>query len=186
MAAAQSSRSSGQSGQPGNLLLSEPEYKVTRTRFGARREYLYPDGRLFSEFRSRARLGPWPLVHITRGRCPSTGRRITARGVIAVGRIAAGGVAFGQVAVGLVAFGQLSFGLVAVGQAAFAAGFALGQLGVAPATVAQFGVGVLVVAQLGFGRYVLAQRGFGQFVYSVKRHDREVAELVRGLLIFFK
>ncbi len=186
MVESQNSQAESHSGAPGNLLLSEPEYKITRTRFGARREYLYPDGRLFSEYRSRVRLGSWPLVHITRGRCPSTGRRITARGVIAIGRIAVGGVALGQAAFGLAAFGQLSFGLVAVGQAAFAAGFALGQLGVAPVVVAQFGAGVLVVAQLGFGRYVLAQRGFGQFVYSVKRRDREVVGLLRALLRVLK
>lgn len=168
-----------------NQLLADIEYKVTRTRFGTRRDFLYPDGRVFSEYRSRARLGSWPVIHVTRGKCPSTGRRITARGLIAVGRLAVGGIALGHAAFGVVALGQLSIGVVALGQAAFAAGFALGQLGVAPIAVAQFGLGIVVVAQLGVGKYVLAQKGVGRFVYSVKRRDREVIAVLRALLRWF-
>jgi len=168
-----------------NQLLVDVEYKITRTRFGTRREFLYPDGRMFSEYRSRARLGSWPVVHITRGKCPTTGRRITARGLIAIGRLAVGGIALGHASCGIVALGQLSVGVVALGQAAFAAGFALGQLGIAPVAVAQFGAGIVVVAQLGIGKYVLAQKGVGRFVYSVKRRDREVVTMLRMLSRWF-
>ena len=95
------------------------------------------------EYRSRLKVFGLPLVHVVRGIDPSSGRRPTAVGIIAIGQVAVGVVAIGQVAVGGISvgqasiglgwgIGQLAFGLLAAGQVA--AGFlgAAGQLAVAP------------------------------------------------------
>src|SRR5262245_9525690 len=104
---------------PVNLLLQDIQYQVEQTAWGTWRRFVYPTGMRFAEFTSHRAWGSLPLVHYTYGRCPETGKRITARGVIAVGRFARGILAFGQVSVGVIAFGQLAVGLLfGFGQAA--------------------------------------------------------------------
>lgn len=111
-----------------NLLLRQVEYAYTPTRGGKLRRYLYPSEQMFAEYVSRARVGGLPLVHITWGVSPETGRRVTATGVVAIGRRAMGVVAIGQMAVGMVAIGQLAIGvLFGLGQATTGA-VALGQV----------------------------------------------------------
>jgi hypothetical protein len=110
------------------------------------------------EYRSRLKVFGLPLVHIVRGIDPSSGRRPTAVGIIAIGQVAVGVVAIGQVAIGGISVGQaaiglgwgvgqLAFGLLAAGQVA--AGFlgAAGQLAVAPHAVGMVtGTGLFVAA----------------------------------------
>src|SRR5262249_60879222 len=78
-----------------------------------------------------------------RGIDPSSGRRPTAVGIIAIGQVAVGVIAIGQVAVGGISLGQasiglgwgigqLAFGLLAAGQVAAGLVGAAGQLAVAP------------------------------------------------------
>ena len=55
-------------------------------------------------------------MHYTRGKCPETGRRIIAKGVIAVGRLATGIVAIGHASFGLIAIGQLAYGKYVLAQ----------------------------------------------------------------------
>src|SRR5262249_17953720 len=139
-----------------NLLLEPVQYKVEETRRGVWRRFLYPDGQLFEEYRSHRRLFGLPLVHFTRGKCPETGKRVTARGIIAVGRFAVGVIAIGQVSAGALAVGQAAFGLLlGLGQASVGL-FAVGQLAIA--TV--FGLGQLTaryvaIRQFALGKYVL-------------------------------
>jgi hypothetical protein len=153
-----------------NLLLEPVEYKVEETRRGVWRRFLYPDGQLFEEFTSHRRLFGLPLLHFTRGKSPETGKRVTARGFIAVGRFAVGVIALGQVAVGILALGQLALGLllglgqastgiVAVGQLAVGTVFGLGQFAVGYVTIGQFAAGKYVLAQMGFGEHVWDTRG---------------------------
>ena len=109
------------------------------------------------EFRSRASIGGWPVVHVCMGVDPATMRPRVAKGVVAIGNIAVGavaiaGVAFGLVtvggvsvglvlalgglAVGLgVSFGGLAVGAVAVGGAAFGYLYAIGGLAIGPAVI---------------------------------------------------
>ena len=165
-----------------NLLMEEVEYRVTRTPFGTWRRYLYPTGARFAEFRSHTKLLGLPLLHYTCGICPSTGRRIVARGVIAVGRLACGILAIGHASLGVIAVGQLAVGvLFGLGQACCGVG-ALGQL----ALGLQFGVGQIatgrfVIAQIGLGQYVLAQVGAGRHVWSTTRTDPEAVEFFKNL-----
>ena len=167
-----------------NLLLKQVEYAYTPTSRGEWRRYLYPSGQMFAEYTSRLQVGGLPLVHITWGVSPETGGRVTARGVVAIGRRAVGLVAIGQLAVGIVAIGQLAIGvLFGLGQAT-TGGVALGQLAFgAVAAVGQVAVSAFIsVAQLGVGEYVLAQIGYGSHVVDSRRVDPAAADLFRSLV----
>lgn len=154
-----------------NLLHREVQYHWTETRRGTWRRYMYSDGSMFAEYVASTRVGRLPLVHVTWGVSPETGRRLTAVGIVAIGRRATGVVAVGQLAVGLVAIGQLALGVVfglgqaatgaaVLGQAAFGAAAAVGQFAYsAYVTIAQFGAGHFVLAQLGYGTHVIDSRG---------------------------
>jgi hypothetical protein len=152
-----------------NLLLEEIEYKIDQTPLGTWRRFMYPDGRLFQEFVSHQRLFGLPLLHYTYGKCPETGHRIVAKGIIAIGRLAVGGLAIGQAAFGGVALGQLALGLVlGLGQASSGL-FALGQVALGVVFgVGQLATGYAAIGQLALGKYVLAQFGFGEHVWDVR------------------
>jgi hypothetical protein len=125
-----------------------------------------------------------PVIHYTYGKCPETGRRVCAKGVIAVGRIACGIIAIGHASIGLIAIGQLaiglafglgqlSTGLAAIGQAAIGVYFGLGQLA----------TGYIAIGQFAIGKYVLAQMGLGEFVLSITRKDPQAIEFFKALPI---
>ena len=96
------------------------------------------------EYRSKATLFGWPLLHVATGVDSSTGRKRVAKGIIAVGTSPRGVIAFGDVAVGVIACGIFGYGLVsisvvAVGVIAWggvAVGLFLGMGGVAVAPIA--------------------------------------------------
>ena len=148
-----------------NALPTNVDYLYQETPFGIWRRFGYENGNTFSEFKSHTQLFGIPFFHLTRGKCPETGRRVAAKGVIAIGRVAFGVVAIGQAAFGILAIGQLALGMIfglgqlatgvaAVGQAAIGLGIGFGQ----------FATGVVAIGQFAFGKYVMAQIGLGSFV----------------------
>jgi hypothetical protein len=157
---------------PTNLLLQEIEYQVEDTAWGTWRRFLYPSGSRFAEFKSRRTWGGMLLLHYTYGICPETGKRITARGVIAVGRFASGFIAIGQVCIGLIAIGQLAIGLLfGIGQAATGT-VCVGQLAVS--LIFAFGqicVGKIAIGQIVYGQYALGQLGWGDHVWDTRAID---------------
>ena len=156
----------------GNILLEPVEYRIDRTDFGVWRRYLYSTGACFAEFKSHRVHFGLPLVHFTRGICPETGKRVTAKGIVAVGRRAAGVVAVGQASFGFFAFGQLALGLI----------FGLGQATSGIVAIGQIAAGLhMAVGQFACGEYVLAQLGIGDHVWSMKRADPEAMEFFRDL-----
>ena len=165
-----------------NLLLEKVDYQVEETRRGTWRRYLYPSGAYYAEYRSRAELFGLPLLHRTRGICPETGRRKTARGIIAVGRVAVGGLAIGQASFGIVAIGQLALGVAfGLGQASTGV-IAVGQLAVGLLFgLGQFATGYVAVGQFGLGQYVLAQTGLGQHRWVQGLVEPEAEDFFRGL-----
>lgn len=169
--------------KPQNLLLEDVEYRIDETSLGTWRRFVYPTGAYFAEFKSHRTLGGLPLIHFTRGICPETGKRVVARGVVAVGRLAVGVLAIGQASLGAVAIGQLALGLLlGLGQASTGL-FALGQLALgASFAVGQVAVGLTSIGQIGVGRHVLAQIGVGDHVWSMQREDPEAVEYFRELL----
>jgi hypothetical protein len=166
-----------------NLLLEKIEFQVTRTGSGVWRRFLWPSGELFEEYRSDRTLFGLPLLHYTRGRSPERGRRVTARGFVAIGRRAIGVVALGQGAAGIVAVGQASVGLlVGIGQATLAP-IAVGQLAVGLfAGLGQAATGWIAIGQLAAGKYVLAQIGLGHFVWDTRGASPEAETFFRALL----
>ncbi len=160
------------SSPPRNLLLEEIQYLVEETPRGVWRRFVYPTGHRFAEFKSHRKWHNLPLIHYTYGLCPETGKRITARGVIAIGRFAHGIVAIGQLSLGIIAVGQLSlgvlfcfaqagFGGVCIGQAAIGMLFGLGQVA----------TGQIAIGQIAYGSYVLAQIGWGTHVIDMRAID---------------
>jgi hypothetical protein len=156
-----------------NLLNQQPDYVFSRSRWGTTRKYLYNSGMLFREFKSHLKIGTLPLVHITLGVNPETGKRLWAKGLIAVGRKAAGIIAIGQLAIGVISIGQLSIGLlIAMGQLSIAGLFAAGQVG----------IGFIAIGQLAIGFYALGQAGFGKFVLSTYTRDPQAVSFFKPLL----
>lgn len=166
-----------------NQLLEKVEFQETRTRAGTWRRFLWPTGELFEEYRSDQRFLGLPLIHFTRGRSPETGKRVVARGVIAVGRRAVGIFAVGQGALGVVAVGQASAALLlGVGQATLAP-FAFGQAAIGLVVgLGQLATGWIAVGQVGFGKFVLAQFGLGTNVWDTHASSPEAEAFFRGLL----
>jgi len=124
------------------------------------------------EWRSKAELLGWPLVHVAIGRDPQTRRLRVARGIVAIGQFGFGFITIAQMGVGLVfGFGQAVAGLVAVGQVALGVQFGLGQLA----------TGATAIGQLAFGTYVLAQMGAGDHVWSAKMRDPQAVEYFTAL-----
>jgi hypothetical protein len=110
------------------------------------------------EYKSQKTLWGSPLLHIAYGLDPMTGKKRTARGIVAMGQtatgliamggLARGGFAFGGIAVGVLAVGGVTAGLISFG------GLALGLLlawgGLACGSIALGGVAVGYLAMGGF------------------------------------
>ena len=164
------------------MAADKVRYDTRETSLGTWRRYVYPTGGRFAEFRSRSLVHGYPLIHYTYGLCPETGKRITAKGILAVGRFAVGVVAIGQVAVGLIALGQAAIGiLLGLGQGATGL-YCVGQLAVGIAFgLGQVATGHVAIGQIGIGTYVLAQAALGRHVWSPSHVDPAARELFRSL-----
>lgn len=158
------------------------DYAVEKTRHGTWRRHSYDSGGVYAEFISDQSLFGLPLLHVTRGICPETGTHRPAKGILAVGKYAAGGIAIGQAAVGFIAIGQFALGLLfGLGQACTGA-VAIGQFGLGWFFgLGQFAVGQVVIGQFAAGHYVLAQIGFGEYVWSQQSADPEALAFFRSL-----
>lgn len=155
-----------------NLLLEKVEYKTDETPRGVWRRYVYPNGQYFAEFRSHMEMFGLPLIHYTRGVCPETGRRVVARGVIGIGRMATGIIAVGQVSAGVIAFGQAGIGLLFCLAQASAGLYSLGQVALGLIFgIGQFATGSTAIGQLAVGHYVMAQVGFGTHLWTPGHAD---------------
>jgi hypothetical protein len=165
-----------------NMLFKEVRYQTEETRLGTWRRFLYPNGALFEEFISHGSVLGWPLLHFTRGICPETGKRIVAKGVIAIGRLAFGIIAIGHASMGVIAIGQLAIGLVlGLGQASTGI-FCVGQLAIGVmAGLGQAATGIVVIGQFALGRYVLAQIGIGSHVWDMRGADPEAVQFFGSL-----
>ncbi len=135
------------------------------------------------EYRSKRRLCGLPLLHITGGIDPETGKQREAhgfvavggraRGVFAFGVVARGWFAFGGVAMGLVAFGGVGLGLVSFGGLALGLLLAYGVLGLGIFAIGGLAAGYHAVGGLalgwhGVGATVLAHQGYGAIVHAAE------------------
>lgn len=168
-----------------NLLLQEIEYATEETPLGTWWRFVYPNGQLYAEFQSHRHLFGLPLIHYTYGRCPETGKRVVAKGIFAVGRVAIGLLAIGQASAGLIAVGQLGLGLLlGLGQASTGI-FCLGQLAVGLVFgLGQFATGYIAIGQFAFGHYVLAQLGLGTYVVDTHQVSPVAKRFFEGLMFW--
>lgn len=165
-----------------NLLLEDIEYKIDKTSLGVWRRFAYPSGELFEEFVSYRKMFGLPLLHYTRGRCPETGKRIVARGIVAVGRLSLGVLAIGHASGGIIAIGQLGLGLLlGLGQASTGL-YAIGQLAIGGIFgLGQIATGYVAIGQLGFGKYVLGQLGYGRYVWDTRGASSVAEQFFRSI-----
>src|SRR3989442_5311539 len=126
------------------------------------------------EYRSRASLGGWPLIHICVGVDPATMRPRVAKGIVAIGNLAVGGVAIAGLACGLVTVGGASFGLLfALGGAAVGLGISVGGLAVGSIALGGAAIGVV---------YAIGGAAVGPAVIHGQRLGPAVAGFVRPWL----
>jgi tRNA A-37 threonylcarbamoyl transferase component Bud32 len=121
------------------------------------------------DYRSKATLFGLPLLHITAGLDPATGKQRVAKGIIAIGGIAKGVVAIGGVAmgglamggltIGVFAFGGLGLGLLASGGLALGLIAAFGGLAIAPIAFGGMAVGYLAYGGASFGAHTWSSLG---------------------------
>jgi len=121
--------------------------------------------KLSYEYRSQATLFGWPLLHVAIGVNPTTGRKRSARGIIAVGTAPRGIIAFGDEAIGVIAcgifgYGVVSFSVIAVGifacgSVAAALVFAMGGLAIAPVAVGGAALGWFANGAIVWGKHAL-------------------------------
>ncbi|MCL1806812.1 MAG: helix-turn-helix domain-containing protein [Oscillospiraceae bacterium] len=106
-------------------------------------------GRRVYEYKSKRTLWGLPLVHIHFG----FGRRVRAKGVVAVGNIAAGFISFGLIARGLLSFGLLSLGLLAFGTFSLGLLLAVGAIAVGTFAVGAVAAGVFALGAVAIGMF---------------------------------
>ena len=123
------------------------------------------------EYKTKAEIRGWPLVHIAFGR-DADGKLRVAKGIIAIGQFGIGLITFAQIGVGLLfGFGQFMAGLLAIGQ--FGLGVIMG--------IGQFATGHVAIGQIAVGDWVLAQAGLGIHRWTSATHDPQAVAYFKGL-----
>ena len=121
------------------------------------------------EYRSEMEILGWPLVHITKGFDPKTGKRLVSKGVIAIGEVAIGILAIGGFAFGGLAIGGMGLGVIALG------GLAIGVLATGGIALGAFAaIGGLAYSLV----YAIGGIAQAQYVISPFKVDREIVDLL--------
>ena len=124
------------------------------------------------EYKSRAHIGSWPLLHIAFGKNEQTGRMKRARGIIALGNHATGVLALGVFAHGLFAWGVLSWGLLSCGVLSF------GVVSLGVVSLALFGsYGVFALAPFAFGVTAIGYVAAGMKAIGVHAADATLLDV---------
>lgn len=118
------------------------------------------------EWKSQRTYLGYPLVHIAVGK-DQRGKRLVAKGIIAIGQFAVGLITVAQVGVGLLfGLGQFVCGLTVLAQ--FAGAVILG--------VGQCATGYVAVGQVVLAYYGLAQLGLAKYLWGQGRQDPEAVQ----------
>jgi len=122
--------------------------------------------KLSFEYRSKATVCGWPLLHVATGVDPATGRKRSAKGIIAIGTAPRGFIAFGDVAVGVIACGIFGYGLISVsvvgvgivacGSVAVALLLAMGGVALAPIALGGAAFGYYASGMIAWGTHALS------------------------------
>ncbi|HZN62108.1 MAG TPA: serine/threonine-protein kinase, partial [Planctomycetota bacterium] len=125
------------------------------------------------EYKSRATLFGWPLVHIVQG-YDASGKVVPAKGIIAIGGHAIGAIAIGGTAIGIVPIGGLSIGFFSLGGLALGL-LAWGGLAIGGAAFGGGAIGYVATGGGAVGYYAHGGAGWGKYVYASNRRDPEAA-----------
>jgi tRNA A-37 threonylcarbamoyl transferase component Bud32 len=128
------------------------------------------------EYRSKATIFGWPLVHIATGMDPMTGRKRIAKGIIAMGDVAIGGLAFGGCAFGGFALGGLSLGLISFGGMAIGLLVAFGGGAMGGLAVGGGALGVIAVGGGAVGYYATGGGAYGVHPLGANAQDPAAKE----------
>ena len=121
------------------------------------------------EYRSKIELFGLPLLHITKGINPLTGKTWVSKGIIAIGEIAIGFLAIGGFALGFIAIGGFGIGAIAFG------GLVLGLIAAGGISLGVFAaVGGIAYSLI----YAVGALAHAQYVISPFRVDQEVFDIV--------
>ena len=134
-------------------LEKPPKYQYVDNGTGVWKTFEFENGVKFKEFTSHMKFGDLPLISISSGMDPETGKMAIADGVIAIGQRSKGVVALGQFASGYLAVGQFVTGRIA----------AVGQFCLAPLSIGQFSIAVAAIAQMGIVGTGIMQMGIAFF-----------------------
>ena len=118
-------------------------------------------GGLGYDYRSKWTLLGLPLLAMSKGYDPATGRKRVAKGWVAVGDVAVGVVAVGGAAFGVVCVGGLSVGVVSLGGLAVGLVLAVGGAAVGTVAVGGAAVGLWAAGGGAFGLHVLGPTSGG-------------------------
>ena len=126
--------------------------------------------KLSYEYRSKAALFGWPLLHVAMGVDPATGRKRNAKGIIALGCRPRGVIAFGDVAVGVIACGIFGYGVisisvvgvgvVALGSVAVGMWLAMGGVALAPIAIGGAVFGYYANGAMAWGKHAMGPGGY--------------------------
>jgi serine/threonine-protein kinase len=134
------------------------------------------------EYRSERTAWGWPLVHVAFGYDPQTGRKLVAKGIIAVGDVAVGLVAVGVVAAGAIGVGAFVAGLGGLGGLALGLLLAVGGAAVGGVAVGGVAVGLVAIGGVAVGYYALGGRALGVYALGANVQDPQAVEFFRSWL----
>jgi hypothetical protein len=124
------------------------------------------------EYRSKIELFGLPLLHITKGINPLTGKPWVSKGIIAIGEIAIGFLAIGGFALGFIAIGGFGIGAIAFG------GLVLGLIAAGGISLGVFAaVGGIAYSLI----YAVGALAHAQYVISPFRGDQDVFDILGQL-----
>lgn len=128
------------------------------------------------EWKSNGRVFGYPVVHVAWGYDARTGKKLVARGVIAVGDVAIGGLAIGGVAIGVLSLGGFALGVTSFGGAAIglqlaiggaaAGGFAFGGAVAGIAAIGGAAIGLVAMGGAAAGYVAVGGGTAGKFTLS--------------------
>ncbi len=183
--------------EPGRRFQQAGELRMQVTYIAGVTTQLSPEvsRRLSFEYRTRTTLFGLPLLHIATGVDPATGRKRSARGIIAVGTAPRGFIAFGDYAVGVIACGIFGYGLISIsvvgvgviacGSVAIGLCLALGGVALAPIALGGAAFGFYANGAVAWGVHALGPNVYDPVADAFfKPHTARIMDwVIKGALI---
>jgi hypothetical protein len=113
------------------------------------------------EYRSKATLLGWPLVHIATGIDPATMKKRVAKGWIALGDVAIGGFAMGGLSIGVFAIGGCAVGLFSFGGLSLGLLVAFGGMAIGALAMGGGALGIVAIGGGAVGIYAYGGGALG-------------------------